>query len=118
MKFTIYDIGKKVCLVLQVALTKLDTLGKGKIGAVVNSDGSTAHVLLPGIRSRLAASSGLLLTTKGTANLSTVGRYVDVDNTAIRASGAIKVVSKEKLECQSNLIRRTPSIGKRFVGCW
>ena len=47
-----------------------------------------AHVLLPGVRSRLTATASFLLTTKGATNLSTTGADVDVDQPAIGPIGS------------------------------
>ena len=69
-------------------LLELDALGKGQLGAVVDGDGGSAHVLLPGVAAGFAAAARLLLATKGTANLCTVGGDVDVDNARVGAKGA------------------------------
>lgn len=68
-------------------LLKLDTLGQRQVLAEVDGAGGAAHVLLPGVTARLAAAARVLLTAKRSANLGTAGRYVDVDQAAVRAFG-------------------------------
>lgn len=58
-------------------------MGKWQLLGVVDGAGGATHVLLPGVRPRLPAPTGVLLPTEGTANLRPVGGNVDVDNATI-----------------------------------
>jgi hypothetical protein len=58
----------------------LDALGQDQLAGVVDRVGDLAHVGLPGVRAGLAASTGLLLTAEGAADLGCGGADVDVDD--------------------------------------
>ena len=64
-------------------LFKLDTLSQGELLGVVDGAGGPSHVLLPGVRSRLASAAGRLLSTESASDLGTGSGDVDVDDAAV-----------------------------------
>src|ERR1700730_18336661 len=64
---------------------ELDALSQGKLAAPVHRVGLTAHVRLPGVRARLAASAGILLSAERTASVRPGRAEVDVGDAAVAA---------------------------------
>lgn len=64
---------------------KVDPLGKRHLGSVVDGASGPAHVLLPTVRTRLPASSCVLLASEGPTNLSTRRTDVHIDDSAVRS---------------------------------
>lgn len=62
---------------------KVDSLGERHLGPVVDGASGPAHVLLPTVRARLTATSGLLLASEGTTNLSTRRTYIHIHDSAV-----------------------------------
>lgn len=64
-----------------------DIIVKGFIRTVDRSllPGAASHILLPRVATRLAAAARLLLPSKGSSDLGSIGGNVDVDNATIRS---------------------------------
>mmetsp|Transcript_16672 Transcript_16672/g.39219 ORF Transcript_16672/g.39219 Transcript_16672/m.39219 type:complete len:535 (-) Transcript_16672:7-1611(-) len=71
-----------------MGLAEGDSLSKRQVVAVVDGDSATAHVLLPGLAARLAATASLLVSAECATNLSTAARGVDVGDASVGASGS------------------------------
>ena len=65
----------------------LHALGERKLGAPVDRVGLAPHVDPPGVRSRLAPASGLLLASEGAADLGPRGAEIDVGDDRNRCPG-------------------------------
>src|SRR5690606_34616299 len=64
---------------------ELDPLRQRQLRRPVDGVRLAAHVLLPRIRTRLAAAAGFLFATEGAADLRTAGADVDVGDAAVGA---------------------------------
>ena len=64
-------------------LTKLNALGEGQVGTVVDGAGLSAHVGLPRVRAGLSASTGVFLATERAAYLSSGSADIYVGDTAV-----------------------------------
>ena len=62
---------------------KLDPLRQWKIQRIIDRVGRAAHVRLPTVRARFAASAGRLLTSEGSADFGTTGSYIDIHDAAV-----------------------------------
>merc|ERR1711915_543810 len=71
---------------------ELDALGEFDFAGVIDAGGRSAHVLLPRIRPGLATPPSRLIAPKGTTNFRSVGRGVDISNTAVGSRGSDKPV--------------------------
>lgn len=80
-----YDYFKNKHFLLLLVSFEFDALSEWQILAVIDCASAAAHVLLPGIRSRLPAASRVFLTAKGAANLGSARPDVDVDDPAVRS---------------------------------
>ncbi len=65
-----------------------DALSQREVFAPVDRVCLAAHVLLPRIRTTLAAAAGFLLAAEGATDLGARGADVDVGDAAVAASGA------------------------------
>lgn len=70
-----------------VSNIKFDALSQWQVVSEVDRASAATHVLLPGVATRFAAASSLLLSTEGSTNLSSGRSNVAIDNTAVRAEG-------------------------------
>ena len=66
---------------------KLDALCQGQLFGVVDGACGPSHVLLPGVRARLAAAASGFLAAEGAPDLGPRGGNVDVDNATVGALG-------------------------------
>src|SRR5215470_8441309 len=81
---------------------ELDALRQRKLPTPVDSVGLAAHVCLPGIRARLAAAPGILLSAECTTDLGTRGTEVHVGDAAVATDrrqegfGALQAVREDR----------------------
>src|SRR5690606_17572377 len=81
-------------------LAKFDALRQRQLRAVVDGAGGAAHVLLPAIGAAFAATAGLLLAAKGTADLRAAGADIHPHEAAVGASGAGEEVGFADVACE------------------
>src|SRR6478736_3761309 len=72
---------------LAAGSAELDALRQWQLGREVDRVRRTPHVRLPGVRSGLSTSPGLLLAPEGAADLRAGRAEVDVRDAAVRACG-------------------------------
>src|SRR5215218_362262 len=77
---------------------ELHPLRERQVGAPVDRAGLAAHVGFPGVGAGFAASSGLLLSSEGSADLGSRGADVHVGDAAVTARGGQETLRRAHVQ--------------------